>query len=161
MCHVLCTKPTNRIPNQMIENKMASICPVFKWLGCLIFKWHLNTRPFSIQPLFDHLNTRLVRYSDPHCIVFLFFISTAILGCNWGSNFWMPFKFQSIQSDFLIVSLIMREFEFWIPKILSLVRCLNSGVRNSGDYCTYLASASSSSLKYSSSVRARLMLGTP
>ena len=34
------------------ENKMVSICPVFKW--------HSNTRPFGIQPIFDRLNTRLV-----------------------------------------------------------------------------------------------------
>ena len=47
---------------------MASICPVFKWLVCLVFKWHSKTRPFGIQPLFDHLNTRLVRYSDHYCI---------------------------------------------------------------------------------------------
>ena len=25
------------------ENKMASIFPVFKWLGCPVFKWHLKT----------------------------------------------------------------------------------------------------------------------
>ena len=39
---------------------MTSTCPVFKW--------HLNTRPFCIQPLFHHLNHELVRYSDPYCI---------------------------------------------------------------------------------------------
>ena len=37
------------------ENKMASICRVLKWLGCLVF----NTGPLSIQPLFDHLNIKL------------------------------------------------------------------------------------------------------
>ena len=47
---------------------MASICPVFKWLGCPVFKWHLKTRPFGLQSLFNHLNTRPVRYSDLHCI---------------------------------------------------------------------------------------------
>ena len=41
------------------ENKMASIC-----LG---FTWHSKTRPFGIRPLFDHLNTKLVCYLDPHC----------------------------------------------------------------------------------------------
>ena len=46
---------------------MVSICPLFKCLGCLVFKWHLKTRPFGIQTIFDHLNTRLVWYSDPHC----------------------------------------------------------------------------------------------
>ena len=35
-------------------------------LSCTVFKWHLNTGPFDIQPLFDHLNTKLVGYSDPH-----------------------------------------------------------------------------------------------
>ena len=48
------------------ENKMASICPEFKCLGCLVFKWHLNTGPFGIQTFFNHLNTELVWYSDPH-----------------------------------------------------------------------------------------------
>ena len=29
---------------------------------------HSNHRPFDYQTTFDHLNTRLVRYSDPHYI---------------------------------------------------------------------------------------------
>ena len=49
------------------ETKMAFICPVFIWLSCLVFKWHLTTRQFGIQPLFDHLNTEQVWYSDSHC----------------------------------------------------------------------------------------------
>ena len=44
---------------------MATINSVFKRLGCSAFKWHLNTIPFGIQPLLDHLNTKLVWYSDP------------------------------------------------------------------------------------------------
>ena len=32
---------------------------------------HSNTRPFGDWTIFDHLNTRLVRYSDPHFRVFL------------------------------------------------------------------------------------------
>ena len=48
------------------ENKMAYICLVFKWSGCPVFKWHLNTVPFGMQPLLDHFNTTLVCYSDPH-----------------------------------------------------------------------------------------------
>ena len=35
------------------------------------FGWHWNTAPFGIQPLFDCLNIELVRYRDPHCILFL------------------------------------------------------------------------------------------
>ena len=35
---------------------------------CPVFKCHLNTGPFTIRPYLDHLNTRHVRYSDPHCI---------------------------------------------------------------------------------------------
>ena len=48
---------------------MAFICLILKWLGCPVFKWHLKTRPFGIQRLFNHLNTRLVWYWDPHCIL--------------------------------------------------------------------------------------------
>ena len=33
-----------------------------------LFRWHLNAGPFSDQTTFDHLNTRLVGYSDPNCI---------------------------------------------------------------------------------------------
>ena len=40
MDYILCTRPTILIPEQSKENKMASICLPFKWLGCLIFKWH-------------------------------------------------------------------------------------------------------------------------
>ena len=49
------------------ENKMASICPVFKRLGFTELKWHQNNRPFGIRPLFDHSNTKLVWYTDPNC----------------------------------------------------------------------------------------------
>ena len=69
MGNVLCTRPTIQIPDQWIRSKMASICPVFKWLGCPVFKWHSKTRPFGIQPLLDQSNTRLVQYSDPHCLL--------------------------------------------------------------------------------------------
>ena len=36
---------------------MVTICPVFKW--------HSNTRSLGIRPIFNHLNTKLVHYSDP------------------------------------------------------------------------------------------------
>ena len=49
-----------------LPGQVASICPVFKWLSCPV-KWHSKTGPFGVQPLFHHLNTRLFRYSDPHC----------------------------------------------------------------------------------------------
>ena len=48
--------------------------PLFKWWSeyrtkfSPVFKWHSNNGPFGNQTTFDHLNTRLVRYSDPHCI---------------------------------------------------------------------------------------------
>ena len=34
-----------------------------------VFKWHSNNRPFGDRTTIDHLNTRLVQYSDPHCIM--------------------------------------------------------------------------------------------
>ena len=40
------------------------IYPVFR---CPVFKWHSHTRPFGDQTTFDHLNTRLVWYTDPNC----------------------------------------------------------------------------------------------
>ena len=44
--------------------------PLYKWWSefSWVFKWHLNTGPFSYRAIFDHLNTRMVWYSDPHCI---------------------------------------------------------------------------------------------
>ncbi len=36
-----------------------------------VFKWCLKTRPFDNQTDFDHLNTRLVWYSDVHVMYFL------------------------------------------------------------------------------------------
>ena len=41
---------------------MASICSEFNWLCCPLFKWHSKTRPFGIQPLINHSNTRVVWY---------------------------------------------------------------------------------------------------
>ena len=34
----------------------------------LVFKWHSNNWPFGDRTTFDHSNTRLVQYSDPHFI---------------------------------------------------------------------------------------------
>ena len=49
-------------------------CLVFKWQSeyqtefSRVFKWHLNTGPFSNWIGFDHSNTKLVVwYSDLHC----------------------------------------------------------------------------------------------
>ena len=42
---------------------------------------HLNNRPFDYQSIFDHLNTRQMHYSDPHCnlkITFFQFSLTVI-----------------------------------------------------------------------------------
>ena len=49
------------------------ICQLFKRSGCLAFRCHLNTKPFVIQPLFDHSNFELVWYSDPHCSAYISF----------------------------------------------------------------------------------------
>ena len=48
---------------------------VFKWQSeyrtkfIPVFKWHSHNGPFSNRTTFDHSNTRLVQYSDLHCIV--------------------------------------------------------------------------------------------
>ena len=53
----------------------ANTGPVFKWWSeywtkfSRVFKWHSNNGSFGDRTIFDHLNTRLVRYSDPHCCV--------------------------------------------------------------------------------------------
>ena len=48
--------------------------PEFKWWSeywtklSLVFKWHLNKGSFGDRTTTDHLNTRLVWYSDTHGI---------------------------------------------------------------------------------------------
>ena len=42
--YVKCTWPIIWIMDQLIRNKMVSICLVFKWSGCPVFKWHSKTR---------------------------------------------------------------------------------------------------------------------
>ena len=65
MGFILCTRLTIRILDQNIRNQDGiSIFPLFKWLGCPVFNWHLNTGPYGIHPVFDHLNTELFWYSD-------------------------------------------------------------------------------------------------
>ena len=72
MCNVLCTRsPTIPIPDEYIKKQDATIFMVFKWLSCLVFKWHLNTGPFGILPFFNHLNTKLVWYSDLLSVFFV------------------------------------------------------------------------------------------
>ena len=41
--------------------------------GSLVFKWKSNNGPLSNWKTFDHLNTRLVLYLDPHCTVYTVF----------------------------------------------------------------------------------------
>ena len=68
---------------------MALICPVFKWLGCLVFQWLSNTGPFGIQSnlFFDHSNTELAWYSDPDCSyqkVNLRLVNIKLTACGHG-----------------------------------------------------------------------------
>ena len=64
------TRPTVWIPNQYMQKldgiHLPGIQMAFKYRTI----WNPTSGPFGIQPLFDHLNTQLVRYSDPHCIHF-------------------------------------------------------------------------------------------
>ena len=50
-----------------------------------VFKWHLNNGPFGDQTTFDHINSRLVQYSDPHCT-----------GLVWDSNVTKLFSHQRV-----------------------------------------------------------------
>ena len=69
VCLILCTRPTIWILDQLIRNQDLSICLVFKWLGYLVFKWHLLTRPFWIRHLFFiPLEYQTSWNSDLHCI---------------------------------------------------------------------------------------------
>ena len=68
MGYVLCTRLTIGIPDQNIRKQDGTHLSGIQMLGCLAFKWHSKTRPFGIQPLYYHLNTRLVQYLDLHCI---------------------------------------------------------------------------------------------
>ena len=43
------------------------LCPVLG-LKCPVFKCHSNTGPFGNRMHFNHLKTRLVRFSDAYCI---------------------------------------------------------------------------------------------
>ena len=49
----------------------------------------LNNRPFDDRTCLDHLNTRLVRYSDPHCIW--------MVRSMMAPKIWLPFKVQTIK----------------------------------------------------------------
>ena len=59
MYFVLCTRLTIQILDQYIRKHLSSIKMV------VVIKLHFNTRPFGFQPLFNHLNTKLVWYSYP------------------------------------------------------------------------------------------------
>ena len=96
----LCAIPrlTIQILDQYIVNKMASICPKFKWSGCLLFKYQTMWHPFL------RFEYTLVRYSDPHSIIEfkIWLMSTLNTGNiksleNFGYGYQMalPFKFPS------------------------------------------------------------------
>ena len=52
----------------MVFDKMATICPDFKWLGFRISDLIQNPNYLQPQPLFDHSKSGLVQISDRHCI---------------------------------------------------------------------------------------------
>ena len=39
----------------------------FEWSDCPVFKFCLKSKPFGIQPLFDHSKSGRVHTSNPHC----------------------------------------------------------------------------------------------
>ena len=47
--------------------KIRTFLSRFQMFGLPNFKSHSKFGPFATQPLFDHLKSRLVRISDPHC----------------------------------------------------------------------------------------------
>ena len=69
-----------------------------------VFRCHLNTRPFANRTTFNHLNTRLVRYSDGYCtfnifrrsklqikfkfdlLIVYYFLLAAIQACSWWAG---------------------------------------------------------------------------
>ena len=57
-----------------------------------VFKCHLNTGPFANRTTFDHLNTRLVQFSDGYCIVLFnkYFISCGTLLIYFCAETVMP-----------------------------------------------------------------------
>ena len=94
---------------------MVSICPVFKWLGCLVFKQHLTTRTFCILPLFGHLNTKHVRHSEFHCtlrhiclvesaLLQMLFVFTTLYCCGFLVNCFHA------QFVFVFISFILKLF---------------------------------------------------
>ena len=56
-----------------------------------VFKCHFNTGPFANRTNFDHLNTKLVRYSDGYCptlLTILYWITTTIkLSHIWETSY--------------------------------------------------------------------------
>ena len=70
--HVLCTRPTIKIPDQYIRKPGGIYFSSIQIVGLSSIQMAFeNRRPFGIQPLFDHSNTERVWYSDPHCIFML------------------------------------------------------------------------------------------
>ena len=67
MGYVLCTRPTNQIPEQYIRTQDGIHLSCIQIVGLSSIQMALKTRLYGIQPLFEHSNTRLVWYSDPHC----------------------------------------------------------------------------------------------
>ena len=47
--------------------KMAAICPDFEMVGIPDLRTHSKFKPFANQPLSDHLKSRHVLISYPHC----------------------------------------------------------------------------------------------
>ena len=69
MCFFLSTTRQNfQRPNQELRKEDGVHLSVFKWSGCPVIKWHSNTGPFGVPYFFNHSNTKLIWYSDPHCI---------------------------------------------------------------------------------------------
>ena len=108
------------------ENKMASICLVFKWSGYPVFKWHLKTSPktgsIGILPLSDHLNTKLARYSDLHCMMHVL---------TWTGLLNKRQEVSPLSSLCLFKRVLSKNFEGW-PKITKIIKKWRKKVLQNG-----------------------------
>ena len=137
---------------------MVSICPVFKWLGCLVFKKDLTTRSFCILPLFGHSNTKHVRHSEFHCtlrliclvesaLLQMLFVFTTLYCCGFLVNCFHA------QFVWVFISFILKLFFSFTQSHHLFVQCILS------DNC--LGSSSNSKAEGSSFVYTQIVMIFP
>ena len=95
-----------QMPAEKIVDKLSAIRTPFKLLTKIdgYSDHHSNNRLFSCRTTFDHSNTRLVQYSDPHCSKSSYHVTWLQMITFYSKYYYLTFRLDKNELKWLIWS---------------------------------------------------------